>query len=125
MGAFLYATNACALSLYIDSNTSPDRSVVRLRRAPPKYREKVLVLRVYLRLPVRICGLLAEYRQLWVRTWGSQSLAGLKVVLLFPTIPTFSSSSYFFSYFFLKSSYYSYFFAVKCQNDDWSQEKPR
>ena len=28
VGAFLYATNACALSLYIDSNTS---SVVRLR----------------------------------------------------------------------------------------------
>ena len=45
--------------------------------------------------------------------------------------PTFSYYSYFFvlfllfSYFFQKSSYYSYFFAVKCQNDDWSQEKPR
>ena len=26
---------------------------------------------------------------------------------------------------FLKSSYYSYFFAVKCQNNDWSKEKPR
>ena len=50
---------------------------------------------------------------------------------VFSSSPTFSYYSYFFvlfllfSYFSLKSSFYSYFFVVKCQNDDWSQEKPR
>ena len=43
---------------------SPKIQIKRLRRAPPKYHKKILVLRVFLRrLPVRIYGLLAEYRQ--------------------------------------------------------------
>ena len=51
-----------------------------------------------------------EYRKEWEEHGGSVVVcSGFQVVLLFHTIPTFLPSSYFFSYFSLKSSNYSYF----------------